>query len=51
MAIVFFIFKYPLLFVNSIIMINVSKSANIRNRYNQVPHLTEDTNEEVTSLQ
>ena len=23
----------------------VSKSANIRNRYNQVPHLTQDTNE------
>ena len=24
--------------------IKVSKGANIRNRYNQVPHLTQDTN-------
>ena len=25
-------------------MVNVSKGANIRDRYNQVPHLTQDTN-------
>ena len=28
----------------------VSKGAKIRNRYNQVPHLTQDTNGEVTKL-
>ena len=28
----------------------VSKAAKIRNRYNQVPHLTKDTNGKVTSL-
>ena len=27
----------------------VSKSAKIRNRYNQVPHLTQDTNWKVTN--
>ena len=30
---------------------NVSKGAKIRNRYNQVPHLTQDTNEKVTNSQ
>ena len=29
----------------------VSKGAKIRNRYNQVPHLTQDTNGKVTNLQ
>ena len=29
----------------------VSKDAKIRNRYNQVPHLTQDTNGKVTSSQ
>ena len=29
----------------------VSKDANIRNRYNQIPHLTQDTNGKVTNLQ
>ena len=29
----------------------VSKGAKIRNRYNQVPHLTQETNEKVTNLQ
>ena len=29
----------------------VSKSAKIRNRYNQVPHLTRDTNGKVTNSQ
>ena len=29
----------------------VSKAAKIRNRYNQVPHLTQDTNGKVTSSQ
>ena len=30
---------------------NVSKGAKIRNRYNQVPHLTQDTNGKVTNSQ
>ena len=29
----------------------VSEGANIRNRYNQVPHLTQDTNGKVTNYQ
>ena len=32
-------------------MSKVSKGANIRNRYNQVPHLTKDTNGKVTNSQ
>ena len=32
-------------------IIKVSKSAKIRNRYNQVPHLTQDTNGNVTNSQ
>ena len=32
-------------------MLIVSKGAKIRNRYNQVPHLTQDTNGKVTNLQ
>ena len=32
-------------------MLNVSKGAKIRNRYNQVPHLTQDTNGKVTNSQ
>ena len=31
------------------ILIKVSKIAKIRNRYNQVPHLTQDTNGKVTN--
>ena len=31
--------------------VKVSKGAKIRNRYNQVPHLTKDTNEKVTNSQ
>ena len=33
------------------IEIKVSKDAKIRNRYNQVPHLTQDTNRKVTNSQ
>ena len=29
----------------------VSKGAKIRNQYNQVPHLTQDTNKKVTNSQ
>ena len=32
-------------------MVKVSKGTKIRNRYNQVPHLTQDTNGKVTNLQ
>ena len=32
-------------------MVKVSKGAKIRNRYNQVPHLTQDTNRKVTNSQ
>ena len=32
-------------------VIKVSKGAKIRNQYNQVPHLTQDTNGKVTNLQ
>ena len=32
-------------------VLKVSKGAKIRNRYNQVPHLTQDTNGEVTNSQ
>ena len=33
------------------LFIKVSKGAKIRNRYNQVPHLTQDTNGKVTNSQ
>ena len=35
----------------NIVMDKVSKDAKIRNRYNQVPHLTQDTNGKVTNSQ
>ena len=31
--------------------VKVSKGAKVRNRYNQVPHLTQDINEKVTDSQ
>ena len=34
-----------------ILFIKVSKGAKIRNRYNQVPHLTQDTNGKMTNSQ
>ena len=34
-----------------IFLSEVSKGAKIRNRYNQVPHLTQDTNGKVTNSQ
>ena len=33
------------------LMVNVSKGAKIRNRYNQVPHLTQDINGKVMNSQ
>ena len=35
----------------AIVKLEVSKGAKIRNRYNQVPHLTQDTNGKVTNSQ
>ena len=35
----------------SLVIIKVSKGARIRNRYNQVPHLTQDTNGKTTNSQ
>ena len=41
----------PLLYKIRFCEIKVSKGAKIRNRYNQVPHLTQDTNGKVTNSQ
>ena len=38
-------------FFSLIIAIKVSKGTKIRNRYNQVPHLSQDTNGKVTNSQ
>ena len=38
--------KIPIIYI-----VKVGKGANIRNRYNQVPHLTQDTNGKVTTSQ
>ena len=37
--------------VNTLIVYKVSKSAKIRNQYNQVPYLTQDTSMKVTNSQ
>ena len=37
--------------IQTLVYIKVSKGAQIRNRYNQVPHLTQDTNGKVTNSQ
>ena len=37
--------------IHFILEVKVSKGAKIRNRYNQVPHLTQDTNGKVTNSQ
>ena len=42
---------YGLIQNRSIVTYKVSKGAKIRNRYNQVPHLTQDTNGKVTNSQ
>ena len=39
------------IFTQAEIIAIVSKGAKIRNRYNQVPHLTQDTNGKVTNSQ
>ena len=36
---------------NNVHLIKVSKGVKIRNRYNQVPHVTQDTNGKVTNSQ
>ena len=38
-------------FCLSVFLLKVSNGAKIRNRYNQVPHLTQDTNGKVTNSQ
>ena len=44
--------KHPALYVaGDPFLDKVSKSAKIRNRYDQVPHLTQDTNRKVTNSQ
>ena len=40
-----------ILFLQFINKYKVSKGAKIRNQYNQVPHLTQDTNGKVTNSQ
>ena len=44
---VWYLFCYLVRYV----LLKVSKGAKIRNRYNQVPHLTQDTNRKVTNSQ
>ena len=44
-------FFYVLVEKYETIKFKVSKVAKIRNRYNQVPHLTQDTNGKVTNSQ
>ena len=39
------------MFLDDVGILEVSKGAKIRNRYNQVPHLTQDTNGKVTNSQ
>ena len=41
----------PIAFLKKRGIIKVSKGAKIRNQYNQVPHLTQDTNGRVTNSQ
>ena len=58
-TVVLSIFKWPLkisllwifCFILNSTEYEVSKGAKIRNRYNQVPHLTQDTNGKVTNSQ
>ena len=45
------LFDRKLSFIPHIKYLKVSKVAKIRNRYNQVPHLTQDTNGKVTNSQ
>ena len=44
-----FVRLYRLLFIHCIYVSKVSKGAKIRNRYDQVPHLTQDTNQYVSA--
>ena len=46
---IFFLYLLTLYYLE--FSIKVSKGAKIRNRYNQVPHLTKDTNGKVTTSQ
>ena len=44
-------YKTVACFKHMLITVKVSKGANIMNRYNQVPHMTQDTNGKVTNSQ
>ena len=44
-------YSEEILLTMQIMTVKVSKGAKIRNRYNQVPHLTQDTNGKVTDSQ
>ena len=44
-------YKNTCLILEQTTLYKVSKGAKIRNRYNQVPHLTQDTNGKVTNSQ
>ena len=47
-------YLYDILNINNVYsdnMVKVSNGTKIRNRYNQVPHLTQDTNGKVTNSQ
>ena len=46
-----FLYYSSAAFVIGALRVKVSKGAKIRNRYNQVPHLTQDTNGKVTNSQ
>ena len=48
---VLYYIKYKVLSNIYIVILKVSKGAKIRNRYNIVPHLTQDTNGKVTNSQ
>ena len=43
--------SFPMADPICLLLFRISKGAKIRNRYNQVPHLTQDTNEKVTNSQ
>ena len=45
------IYHTPLIFMSFLRFVKVRKRTKIRNRYNQAPHLTQDTNGKVTTSQ
>ena len=45
------LFQIMCFYSRSVMLFKVSKDSKIMNRYNQVPHLTQDTNGKVTNSQ